>query len=95
MAKGVSTISSFLDRIIKTTAESVAERVAQRLNDASVSVTVQAPPVKCPVCEGKGVVEPDFYPPSVQYCSTSFFTLMPTCRACGGKGVVSSPETKR
>lgn len=45
-------------------------------------------PKKCPVCDGKGYVPPDFYPQHVQVFSTLSITILPRCRACEGKGIV-------
>ena len=46
------------------------------------------PPVKCPVCEGRGTVPPNFYE---QLPTASGETGLPTrakCRSCSGRGIV-------
>ena len=47
-------------------------------------------PYACPVCNGRGVVPPDFYDPRV----TSTAASWQECRACGGKGVIYGLDTR-
>ena len=43
-------------------------------------------PYLCPVCQGRGIVPPDFYTPVRP--TTSTLPTWATCRACDGKGVL-------
>lgn len=45
---------------------------------------VARPPVKCPVCEGRGTVPHDFY----AQLGASSSTTRETCRSCQGRGIV-------
>lgn len=44
----------------------------------------------CPVCNGRGTVSAGFYNP--YDASTTAMETQVTCRACGGKGVIITPE---
>jgi hypothetical protein len=43
-------------------------------------------PHKCPICHGRGTVPPGFY--DQIDTGTSISTQRPTCKACGGSGLV-------
>ncbi len=48
-------------------------------------------PHKCPVCNGRGVVEGGFYnqpPMSHEYRPTSTGPMTETCKACSGTGIL-------
>lgn len=45
-------------------------------------------PYKCPVCNGTGTVDAEFYQPK-GYTTTANYV---TCRSCSGKGVLWSPS---
>lgn len=46
---------------------------------------------KCPVCNGMGTVAPGFYDPG-ELDTTA--PTRPSCRSCGGKGVIITPEPR-
>lgn len=50
---------------------------------------------KCPVCEGRGQVPPNFYrivePPDWTYTLSSTLLSPETCRTCGGRGIIYPP----
>ena len=49
-------------------------------------------PYRCPVCEGRGVVEEGFYNPpmSHEYRPTSTAPIAETCKSCSGQGILWS-----
>lgn len=52
---------------------------------------------KCPVCNGRGTVDPGFYSPFQSHPdvvrTSSSLPMREPCRACGGKGLVWPPNT--
>ncbi len=53
---------------------------------APVVLPTARPPVKCPICGGRGTVAFDFYADTGGRASSS--SLPQSCRSCGGRGIV-------
>lgn len=47
---------------------------------------------KCPVCDGRGIVQCGFYFVPVGQTFTSSNAAPETCRTCNGKGIIIQPE---